>query len=78
MQDSSLILTYAINAIIFLLLFSWPVLSILALLRLRRLGIRGAETVLWVIVILFAPILGAIAFLMTNPSGKAPNRTEAT
>ncbi len=68
MQDSSLILTYAINAIIFLLLFSWPVLSILALLRLRRLGIRGAETVLWVIVILFAPILGAIAFLMTNPS----------
>jgi hypothetical protein len=67
MQDTNLITSYVVNTIIGLAIVSWPVLTLIALLRLRRRVLQSAETVLWVIVIIFAPVLGALAFLLTNP-----------
>jgi len=74
MQDTSLVMSYVINTIIGVGIVSWPVLTLIALFRLRQRALQSAETVLWVIVIIFAPVLGALAFLLTNPG----RRTVAT
>lgn len=59
-------LTYAVNALLLLLICSTPLLSVSALLHLRRQRIQGAELVLWVIIILFVPFLGALAYFITS------------
>ncbi|MCX6048343.1 MAG: PLDc N-terminal domain-containing protein [Chloroflexi bacterium] len=71
MQNSGLLFAYAINAVLLLLLSSWPILALVTLLRLRKIGLPSLETVLWVIVILFVPVFGALAFLILQP-GKKP------
>lgn len=61
-----MIIAYTINFLILILLCSWPILSVMALLNLRRLQLRGIEASLWAIIIVFAPILGAWAFFIIN------------
>jgi len=67
MQNSGLLFSYAINAVVLILLGSWPILALVTLLRLRKLGLPSLETVLWVMVILFVPVFGALAFLILRP-----------
>ena len=61
-----LTLSYIINGILLLLVISVPLLNITALLQLRRHYTQEVNLALWVIVILFVPVLGAIAYFVTN------------
>jgi len=49
------------------LLIGWPILSIFAIFDLRRRGIAGTTQALWVLIILFVPFLGALAFWLVQP-----------
>lgn len=54
--------------IIQMLIFgSWPFLSLIALLALRRSRITGTTQVLWAILIVAVPVLGALAFFIVKP-----------
>jgi hypothetical protein len=50
-----------------LLLLSWIVLIVIALLKMRQRLFGELAHVLWVIVIIFVPVFGALAFLITRP-----------
>jgi hypothetical protein len=55
--------------IIQVLIFSViPALSIMALLNLRRTHITGITQVLWALLIVAIPVLGALAFFIVKPS----------
>ena len=48
------------------LLVTWITLDILALFRLRKEELRAEVEIVWVIVILLIPILGALAFFIVR------------
>lgn len=50
-----------------LLLLLWIVLIFVALFKLRDRHLGEVAHVLWVLVILIVPVLGALAFLITRP-----------
>lgn len=50
-----------------MLLLMWPLLSIGALMSLRRRGLPETPTVLWALLIVIVPILGAAALWIVNP-----------
>jgi hypothetical protein len=59
--------------IIQLLIFGvYPVLSLAALLALRHSRVTGLVQVLWALLIVAIPVLGALAFFIVNPL-KMPN-----
>lgn len=74
MQNSGLLFSYAINAVLLILMCSWPILALVTLLRLRKLRLPSSDTVLWVIVILFVPVFGALAFLILQRGKPLPSR----
>jgi hypothetical protein len=47
----------------------WIVLMIVAFWQLRQRQLGDLTHVLWVILIIFVPLLGALAFLITQPGG---------
>jgi len=47
---------------------SWPFFSIIALLGLRRRRITGTSQVLWALLVVAIPIMGALAFFIVRPS----------
>jgi cytochrome bd-type quinol oxidase subunit 2 len=51
----------------FLVLAGWLVLAILALIRLRRCQLDETARVLWVIIIVLVPFMGALAFFIARP-----------
>jgi len=51
----------------FLVLAGWLVLAILALIRLRRCQLDETARVLWVIIIVLVPFMGALAFFIVRP-----------
>ena len=51
----------------FLILFTWLVLDILALVKIRQRGLSGNMQIAWVLIVLLIPILGALAFLIVLP-----------
>ena len=51
----------------FLILFTWLVLVILALVKIRRRGLSGNMQIAWVLIVLLIPILGPLAFLIVSP-----------
>lgn len=50
-----------------LLLLMWVALAVVAFWQMRHRRLGDLAHVLWVIVILFVPLLGALAFLITRP-----------
>ena len=50
----------------------WLLLSLFALLQLRRLTLPATATSIWAIFIVVVPFLGALAFLIVQP-GRRPN-----
>jgi len=46
---------------------SWPVLSLIALFSLRRKHLTGTNQVLWALLIVAIPVLGALAFFIVKP-----------
>ena len=51
------------------LLVGWPILSIVAILGLRKQSLPQTTQALWVLIILVIPILGAIAYWLVKPTG---------
>ena len=68
-QNPQLLAAYMINALLLVLILGWPLLALAALLRLRRLALPGSTVTLWVIIILFIPVLGALAFFLLIHKG---------
>lgn len=54
-----------------LVLLAWLGLSIAALLGLRKKGMSETARVLWTMVILAIPIMGAVSFWIVNPKDEA-------
>ena len=55
--------------IIQLLFFGlYPALSLVALLALRRSRVTGITQVLWALLIVAIPVLGALAFFIVKPT----------
>lgn len=52
----------------FIIVGSWPLLSLIALYRLRRRSLAGTAQALWALLIVAIPILGALAFFIVRPS----------
>ena len=50
-----------------LLLCGWPLLSLATLFDLRHRPLTGAPQLLWVLIILLIPILGAAAYWIVQP-----------
>ena len=46
----------------------YPILSLVALFSLRHTGITGTTQVLWALVIVAIPVLGALAFFIVKPT----------
>ncbi len=61
-----LMVSYIANTMLLLLVCGSPLLSIIALLQMRRRHTQGVELGLWVAVVLFVPILGAMAYFITS------------
>ena len=59
----SLLLLQVLN---FVLLVAWIVLAIWALWRLRKEEMSDTAQVIWTVVILLIPILGAVAFFIVR------------
>ena len=53
-----------------LIIGSWPLLSIIALLGLRRRNLTGTNQAIWTLLVVAIPILGALAFYIVSPSEK--------
>lgn len=51
------------------LLIGWPILSIVAILGLRKQNLSQITQALWVLIVLIIPFLGAIAYWLVRPSG---------
>ncbi len=52
----------------FSLLLGWPILSIVAILSLRKEKLSQTVQALWVLIILAIPFLGAIAYWLVRPA----------
>ena len=60
--------------IIQLLIFGlYPLLSLAALLALRHSHVTGLVQVLWALLIVAIPVLGALAFFIVKPTENAPS-----
>ena len=46
----------------------YPILSLIALLSLRRTHLTGINQVLWALLIVAIPVLGALAFFIVKPT----------
>jgi len=51
------------------LLIGWPVLSILALLKLKERKLSQTVQALWVLIVVAVPYLGALAYWLVDPQG---------
>jgi len=52
----------------FLISGSWPLFSLIALFALRRSPLTGTNQVLWALLVVAIPILGALAFFVVRPN----------
>ena len=52
----------------FLIIGGYPILSLIALFALRRNRLTGTNQVLWALLIVAIPILGALAFFIVKPT----------
>jgi len=61
-------INWGILVINLLIVGSWPLFSIIALLGLRRRHLTDTNQVLWALLVVAIPILGALAFFIVRPS----------
>ena len=54
--------------IVELILGIYPLLSLVALFALRRNRLTGITQFLWALLIVAVPVMGALAFLIVNPT----------
>ncbi len=66
----------AAQAANFLILAGWLVLVIAALTRLRRCQLDEAARVLWVVVVVLVPFMGALAFFIVSPGRPRPGEKQ--
>jgi len=66
MKFSTAILLQIVNI---LLLLSWPVLSIISLVKIKNRNLSSTPKAIWALMVIGVPILGAIAFFIINPAG---------
>ena len=59
--------TWLFQIVNFLILAGWVMLTIVALIRLRRCQLDETARVLWAIVIVLIPLMGALAFFIVRP-----------
>jgi hypothetical protein len=59
-----------------LILAAWLLPVILALIRLRRCELDDVARVLWVVVVVLVPLVGALAFLIVRPGRPRPGKNE--
>jgi hypothetical protein len=64
--------TWLFQIVNFLILVGWIVLVIVALTRLRRCQLDETARVLWAIVIVLVPLMGALAFFIVRPGKPRP------
>ena len=62
-------INWSILIINLLLVGSWPLFSIIALFGLRRSHLKGTNQVLWTLLVVAVPVLGALAFFIVKPNG---------
>ncbi len=63
-------MNWGILIINLLIIGSWPLVSIIALLALRRSHLTGTSQALWALLIVAIPVLGALAYFIVKPSEK--------
>ena len=63
-------INWGILIINLLIIGSWPLFSIIALLGLRRRNLTGTNQTLWAFLVVAVPILGALAFYIVGPGEK--------
>jgi len=51
------------------ILLAWCALAVVALVHLRHRRLDETVRILWVIVILLLPVVGALAFFVVDPGG---------
>ena len=54
----------------FVICFGWLALSIYTLFAVRRQKLSPTTQALWVLIVLAAPLIGAIAFWIAKPAGE--------
>lgn len=63
----SIVIPVIFQMLNFSLIIGWLVMTILALLRLRKKDLPITPKTMWVILILCIPLFGAVAFFVINP-----------
>ena len=64
--------TWMFQVVNVLILTGWIILTTVALMRVRRCQLDETARVLWAIVIVLIPFLGALAFFVVNPGKSWP------
>jgi hypothetical protein len=65
-----------LQAVNVLILAAWLLPVILALIRLRRCQLDDVARVLWVMVVVLVPLVGALAFLIVRPGHPRPDENQ--
>lgn len=64
-------MSIGVNELLFFLLpltlISWPLLSLAALVTLRRRQLMSAPQAIWALIILVIPVLGPVAYWLVQP-----------
>ena len=63
----SILIPVIIQMLNFSLIIGWLVITILALIKLRKRDLLITPKTMWVILILCIPLFGAVAFFVINP-----------
>jgi len=69
----SFTITVILQMVNFILIIGWLVMTILGLIGLRKKELDNSSKMLWVILILFVPIFGSLAFFVLNPQNVRQN-----
>lgn len=56
----------------------WPILAVLTILWIRRQNLPEPQRVLWTLVVLAIPVLGALAFFFLSTSARYGKRENET
>lgn len=61
---------FIVQLIGFLLMSGWVIFSLLTILALRRQQLPATPQAVWAAIIIFAPLLGALAFWIVKPDAR--------
>lgn len=55
------------SCLVLMVALGWPVLAVIALLRLRKASLPETARAIWAALILLIPLAGALGFLIVKP-----------